>query len=609
MDVKVRANEVYKITKNMPCEQLYIAMTKLLNPDEMVFAKYSVGNGFYKWILPAGVWTRLSDADGFDEEDVRSAIIERKSIVKTKLNMSDNVLENIFTTPDDSFIFYNIDAENRVNIVLTGWDYKYPIVPKISGGGGKSEGKKIQDVYVVFVEAGHRVTNFEFTLKSISGRNKKFVTGIDDRCYLTKHKIGTTFDIMGITRPEHFTLEVVEGKSEYEFDVTRSSIVEVCVVKDENPVAGKQVSINYNDNVYSLITDLTGRVSLNIPYLENILCQVAVDDKSQMSVVRYPMTSFVFKSETNVPRKPDEPEKSTDIVVKVTKDGNPAVSMALNLSVGDNSYVGETDCNGFFVQQVVYGKDTVAVVVVQGKEQRKPLEFSSTEFVFELNSEKKPLRVLKPHIKVEGKEGFIGKIYPLEVEINGIKTRYVTDDKGLVQLEENKEGVGMTIIDGLVSDNVQNFILDADQEEYIFKIPYGYISGDSDIKIMVRDVDNRPISHASIDFFQSGHNVLAYLGDDGIVYFNKDDFEYNVPIKVTLTCNGKDFQPVNFQLEEDENEYLLQVEGEGASWYARIFELVLVIASVVGLAVLWDLYSDALPDMWSNFYYSLKHVF
>lgn len=75
---------------------------------------------------------------------------------------------------------------------------------------------------------------------------------------------------------------------------------------------------------------------------------------------------------------------------------------------------------------------------------------------------------LTPYVVVKKKSGEVVGSYPIEVTYHDAKNHYQTDDKGVAALPEMKAGETMTVEDGVHHDNKAEYVLDKDQQEYVF---------------------------------------------------------------------------------------------------------------------------------------------
>ena len=155
MNIKINANDIYKITKSCSCDEMQEIFESL--PNELqIFATYKVGAGFFQWTLPGEGWTSLAEVDELDAIDVRNLLNEKKLAIKQILSSNRKInVDNIFTTPGENgeYVFFRAIG-NDIDIRLVAWDYKFPVKPLgmgISIVGPKTPAK--QNVVLAFTEA------------------------------------------------------------------------------------------------------------------------------------------------------------------------------------------------------------------------------------------------------------------------------------------------------------------------------------------------------------------------------------------------------------------------------------------------------------------------
>ena len=115
MERKSSVKEVYKtIKQDLP--ELYKTLCNKLGEDNP-FAKASLGAGYYVWTDNRYQWHPLSEASSLKQEDISSALFELKNNIAKILG--EKTTEALFTTPDDSYIYYNDDS-GKTRILITG---------------------------------------------------------------------------------------------------------------------------------------------------------------------------------------------------------------------------------------------------------------------------------------------------------------------------------------------------------------------------------------------------------------------------------------------------------------------------------------------------------
>ena len=303
----------------------------------------------------------------------------------------------------------------------------------------------------------------------------------------------------------------------------------------------------------------------------------------------------------------------TNIEVKATIDGQPLADEPLTIDYNGQTISLTTGEMGTIGTQVTLRPGEPFTATMRDNTQSGVLEPEGNLVTFEFESEKPPLppiieeeeptppppppTFLMPHILIVGDQGYIGTRYPISVEYHGTVTNYVSDDNGFVYLPQMENGQQMRVNDGLNPDNIADYTLNCNQDEYIFHVPYVPNNEARDIKVMVRDKDNKPIRCNHIRFQQplpDGTYIerLMQLDAEGNTYFAKTSFQVGPEIVTTFIGSEKEYEPIKFTLEENENEYLLQEKGEGGWWYI-ILEILAVLAVAGGAYFAWPSIVDA----------------
>lgn len=222
-------------------------------------------------------------------------------------------------------------------------------------------------------------------------------------------------------------------------------------------------------------------------------------------------------------------------------------------------------------------------------EQAYILDEDQKEYMFQIsvhNEEPKEGLSFDPIICIEGIDGYIGSKYPVSVEYDGQVSEYVSNEEGKVLLPTMISGKEMTVTDGFDEMNKQVYVLDAEQIEYVFHIPYEPTQIGNDIKVTAKDIQGRPVKCARILFKQGDKQLLCTLDPDGVTYFGRDSFEYKKMMSAQMTALDRKFPRIDFALEENECEYELQeVKGKQPWWY-RLVE-VLVFAATATVLYFW----------------------
>ncbi|MCR5821144.1 MAG: hypothetical protein K6F94_09415 [Bacteroidaceae bacterium] len=231
---------------------------------------------------------------------------------------------------------------------------------------------------------------------------------------------------------------------------------------------------------------------------------------------------------------------------------------------------------------LISGENTFTFSITKEEEQAEeeaPEEKKEDETVKE---EEKANRIFRPVIEVVNKEGKICKQFPIKVIINGVTASYVTDAQGRVHLQPVPEGQPMTVADGFNGETTQMFDLDADQEVYIFQLPFVSVESVLDITVTVYGEGDKPLSGATAHFSQPGApNTLAYLDENGQTHISHKDYKAGTPATLTLTVGQEQLTPIEFELDDEEDEYSFYLY-HSPTLLTRILE----VLGAIGIAAL-----------------------
>ena len=167
-------------------------------------------------------------------------------------------------------------------------------------------------------------------------------------------------------------------------------------------------------------------------------------------------------------------------------------------------------------------------------------------------------------------------------------------------------GESITVIDGDDSSHVVEYNIAEEQEEYIFIIPNEEVFPEKKLKFMFRNKDDKPISNNGITFHQEGYqDTQAVLDENGEVYFSKDTFSVNK--KITASINGWEdkYNPIPFEITEDEYEYLLQEKESTNSWNKILLQILVVLAAIALVTLAWPFIEGLCIGLFNEIYSNL----
>lgn len=593
MERKSSVNEVHKVVQK-DFSELFKILSERLGQDNP-FAKMSIGNGYYLWSDTRCQWNQMIAAGEFEQSIVKDALVRTKKDIASIVG--NNTADLLFTTPDDSYIYYN-EEDGDVKILITGWGFKKPVRVTGDPDGGKLRRKNL--VTLSFSYDGEKLPMYEFGVQ-IPTQIKKFKTDKTGH-YRFNNLTQKELLLKDFVTEKDFRLVVEEGREEYDFDVTVYAKLLLKATFDNNPVVGETISVQYCGKNYEVVTDSDGSALVQLPLHDNEQATATLRGQSHSETILSGVNNieFVFKA-------PIE-EVFTDIEVSVVEDRKPAVGRTVVITYAGKQYNGATNEQGLFTQRVnVEDGESCSVAVPDYESQSKVLQETAVNvFRFEKSAahHESPVEPAKlvPYILIEGVDGFIGKKYPISVEYNGVTIDYISDENGIVQLPEMEEGKTMKVTDGLNSYNIAEYELKSERIEYVFHVPYKTKKEEAKIKIMLRDVDGKPIKCDRVRFLQEGTNdVLAYLNENGDTYLGDDTFNVDKPISVSIQGGVKEYVPFAFTLDKNENEYLLQ-EKNTTLWLSILLQILLVLALIVAACYIWPVLTAIFAETFEGLY-------
>jgi hypothetical protein len=566
------------------------------------FAKFSIGAGNYVWSDNRCKWSRMIDASELKQSIIHESLNQTKADVATKIGSK--TAEALFTTPDNSYIYYN-DDNGEVKILIAGWGFKKPV--RIVSGPDTTTVPQKNPISISFSYDGDRLKNYEFGLR-LAKQVKRLITDGSGLYVFDNLRVGENYVVTDINSSKDFQLNITEGQSLYDFDVTKYTPLDISAISDEQPVNGETVEILYHGKRYDTTTDGSGHATIQLPLYEGESVTASMRDKKESARISESggNIEFVFKTE-----KPVEPEKKfVNIQVSVMKDSEMLPSQPVTISYCGVTFEGITDSNGTFSKQLEEIPNETCTVNTPGFEsQSKLLNCNElNKFIFEKTTAKTPTKdVFNPFILVKRENGDVVDNYPIAVEYDENITDFVSNAEGIVALSNFEDGKTMKVIDKNNLDNVADYTLDKEQKEYVFIIPEEEKEETKDIKVMFRDLKGNPVVCSNVIFRQEGKPELkTQLNADGDTFFKEGIFDVNSPMTAHIIgwSNSDQYPPIPFTLEEDEYEYLLQEkESETkATWWKILLEILACLIAIAALWLLWPFFEGFCQGMFESIY-------
>lgn len=573
MERKTSVNDVHNIISKDYTE-IYKSLYAILGEDNP-FAKFSIGSGVYVWSDNRCLWTKMTDADDLSKSLIFDALNKTKQRISSKIGDEDAA--KLFVTPDDSYIYYN-DDNAEVKILLTGWGFKKP--ERRISGPDIGDVKKKNPIKLSFSFDGVKLPGFEFIIKLLH-QEKHLKTDSSGYYNFSNLKVGEHLVLQDIKSGREYNFDVVEGKSEYDYDVTTFAEVCVNVFSDNTPLAGEPVNIRLKGKEFSAITDNSGTSKISVPYYAGESVEASVRNQVHQEILSSDVIDFTFKIER-------EEELFADIDVCVLNNSNPVINKEVTFIYHGNVYRGFTDNNGYLRKSVPFADNEVCQIDVEGYESQSRIieKEKINKFVFSLDNvePKEPIKV-RSRIIVKTNSGEIVPDYPITVEYSEFSSRYTSNMNGYVYLDEIEEGLTVKASSCIDSNICYNYIIKKEQEEYEFILPD---KPKEVIKVMFRDIHGNPIQCDKIVFQQNATNNLELtLDEQGDTWFDQGIFKVGETMHVRIDGwdNPESYDPIPFTLEDGIYEYLIQEDKPKTSWWMRVLEVLLILLATILLGI------------------------
>lgn len=267
----------------------------LMGADSALFAPVYVTHGGYYWSDPDGSgWSLLSDASDADRTAIVSRIEGLKQNTISRYPTQKARIEQIFTYPNDDFVFYRRDKDGTLEVRLTGWGFAN--FHRAHGGVivDLPDDDKIREVTISFNIDGIRVPSRPFTL--FRGTQWVELTTDASGVYnFGKQAPGATVLVRDTPTGRQSNVVVDDNTGHIDVDVTEYLTVRVNAERDGEPVDGEIASVAYGHRTAEL-TLAAGTAECRLPWLEGEQCKVSFGDETQTrALVKDSVNVFNFK--------------------------------------------------------------------------------------------------------------------------------------------------------------------------------------------------------------------------------------------------------------------------------------------------------------------------
>lgn len=219
MRVQIHYNELRPLIKE-GYEKVYDAMSRLLAPEEMIFAKWEAGfGGILQWTLPNDyTWRNFTQADNYDKQAVINEFMRLKAIGEKKLGNNERLKQAVYSIPSEASVYYTVTPDGQYHVMLTAWGYSFPTQAPLTDISWQLPAES-QDTTVRFIENGKPMVNLPFDIHRNGTVLHHQLDGKGEK-YFGKLTPGSELYIEVPSFSRRLTLTVVSGQTVYTFDMT-----------------------------------------------------------------------------------------------------------------------------------------------------------------------------------------------------------------------------------------------------------------------------------------------------------------------------------------------------------------------------------------------------
>lgn len=352
------------------------------------------------------------------QQEIKHILHNRKlSIIKNGL-VDENLIHQILSTPDDSFIYFKRAENGCWDIKLTAWGYCYPVRIKTGNISGLVEQEvPKQDIKLRITYDGKPLANKKFQLNEFER-----YTNEHGELDIEGLPVGYEFDINIDGQTRHVV--ITKGKDLEEFDFTQWCYITVNATLNGQPYSDATAHVYYGEKQFILKLDATGSAQERIALSQNnASCEVRIDDASESKTLVSGTNTFNFAI-TKVITPP-----VVDVIanVKVTHDGNPCANKDIEINYDGKFYHLYTDEAGHASMSLQQNlENNQCEVICDDKTITKSLQAPETQFIFDFKTQ-----IIEKKIWVKAKlnnEAY--KDAHVTIECEGKSYQLITDNLG-----------------------------------------------------------------------------------------------------------------------------------------------------------------------------------
>ena len=373
------------------------------------FAKLNVGVGFYEWTFTCPTEPKtLTEAS----PDEKAAVIEAYDTLSEKViscfGDSNIIGQRIMHVPNDDYIFYYIDDDGQIQIILTGWGFTNKRAPYVVPKPPKKEmGPEPQPINIGFIREGEMLPGRTFLFKSASQIKPNELVTSEDGFYhfdkpfkkgsvyvVTDKESGMEFSLTNDAIQTDFVFEIIDHTNvNIPVDVEEQEpipdlITPVVKVVDQNgnTVSDYHLAVNIAGEQTDMATDENGCITLHEMNVGEQFYVVDNDGGSQVFQVTEENEEHIYsvyiEEQVESQEIPPIPELIASTLRVVDQNGNPVPGYDLMFANVQGEMPVITDETGSVLLPPMNENDTFNVADQMGNAMTYQIAEGVNEFYF-----------------------------------------------------------------------------------------------------------------------------------------------------------------------------------------------------------------------------------
>lgn len=370
-------------------DQANIRIRQLMGEDARYFAPVYVTHGGYYWSDPetAG-WTLLSDAAEDDKAAAIALLTSLKSKVSARYPGQAARIDNVFTFPNNDFIFIRRLPNGSLDMRITGWGFANYHRAQGSGIIEEMAADDTREVTIAFCIDSRRMPAHEFEFFQGTAWSAQ-TTNAEGIFSFGRLNPGVTIQVRDTGTGIERIITVTPDTHHVDIDITQYLTVRVSARHDNVPVDGETAVLDYAGHHAEMPLTM-GVAECRLPWIPDAECTVALRGQSQsrpLEAETVNLFTFDFVSAPGPVSPPLPEEENFEATVLVTNSaGSPLPNYPITIDYEGTSTSHITDLDGRVEVGTVTSGRTMRVTDGTGLNYSREYELqaSQTEYIFEL---------------------------------------------------------------------------------------------------------------------------------------------------------------------------------------------------------------------------------